>query len=183
MNSIITSLTLTVGGAALAVMVKHFIDNPVREIAFNIPWFRVKADSLAGYWLAEYRFFEQGVAAAPLSQVSALYELIEWPGHVVLIREIPIEEKPSVIVIKAKRRNGYLSGIYENANDHDTLHGVFQLWIHPRGQELRGHFLGFSAEVPNAFNVGEWSWSRITTSREKNDLERAKAKFSELRAS
>lgn len=96
-----------------------------------------------------------------------------------LIREIPTNGAPASIVIKAKKRNSYLSGSYENAAAHDTLHGVFQLWLHPKGEEMRGHFLGFSAEAPNCFNTGEWLWSRLTTARTDEALEEAIKKFAE----
>lgn len=178
MYNVISSLVLAAGGGLLGVVVKHFLDNPFREIAFNLPWLRVKAGSLAGFWLAEYSFRECGDENTHVT-VSALYELIEWPGNIVLIREMKAEGESAAIVIKAKKRNNYLTGTYENADDDDLLHGVFQLWIHPRGKEMRGNFLGFSAESPNKFNVGDWSWARVTRNRKKESLEEAQAKYAE----
>jgi len=163
----------------MTVVVKHFIDNPVREIAFNLPWFRVKAPSLAGYWVGEYVFHDCG-KSDKFTLVTALYELIEWPGNIILIREIPITGEAATTVIKAKKRNGYVTGSYENTPDHDILHGVFQLWIHPRGEKMLGRFLGFSADVPHEFNVGEWSWGRLTSNRKKSALAEAKKVFAEI---
>lgn len=178
MDQYLSALLIATVGGILGVTVKHLFDNPIREIAFNLPWFKVKAASLAGYWLGEYRFNDCGKGNEPTS-VAVLYELIEWPGNIVLIREIPNNGEPATTVIRAKKRNGYLTGSYENSLDHDILHGVFQLWIHPRGKEMRGRFLGFSADVPNEFNVGEWSWLRLTTARRKDALEKAKTEFAE----
>lgn len=45
---------------------------------------------------------------------------------------------------------------------------------------MRGRFLGFSADVPNEFNVGEWLWLMLSTTRKKDDaLEKAKSEFTE----
>lgn len=179
MDQIISAIIIAAGGGILGIAARHFLDNPVREIAFNLPWFKVKAASLAGYWFGEYRFHDCGKKNEPTS-VTGLYELIEWPGNIVLIREMPTTGEPATTVIRAKKRNGYLTGSYENSPDHDILHGVFQLWIHPRGKEMRGRFLGFSADVPNEFNVGEWLWLRLSTTRKKDDaLEKAKSEFTE----
>lgn len=101
MDQIISAIIIAAGGGILGIAARHFLDNPVREIAFNLPWFKVKAASLAGYWFGEYRFHDCGKKNEPTS-VTGLYELIEWPGNIVLIREMPTTGEPATTVIRAK---------------------------------------------------------------------------------
>lgn len=173
-GSLVVAIASAAGGAFIGVVVRHFVQNPIREIAFSLPWLRVKVGSLSGYWLAEYRFNECGRDDQP-QLVAGVYELIEWPGSIILIRDVLIAGEPGAIVIKAKRRDAYLTGTYENAAETDMLHGVFQLWIHPRGRRMHGRFLGFSADRPNEFNSGEWHWRRVTTDRTPLSLREARA--------
>lgn len=62
---------------------------------------------------------------------------------------------------------GYFGGVLQN-----KLIGGFT-------GALRGRFLGFSAEVPTHINVGEWQWSRLTTTRKNEALKEAMTKFVE----
>lgn len=173
---ILLSLGLTAGGALIALAVKHFLDNPLREIAFKVPWLRVKGASLAGYWQASYDLRESGEDSSQTA-IKALYQLIEWPGSLVLIRELRDNETAGVVVIKARKRDSYLTGTYENAAEHDTLHGVFQLHINPRGWTMSGRFVGFSADNPSYINVGTWTWSRLTSKAGDDALVEARDKL------
>jgi hypothetical protein len=157
---------LAILGAALALLVKILLTRPLEYLALRIPWFRAKRGSLNGIWITQYQYASHG-DISKMRVKQEIYLLRELPFSLVLGRQIGSENHASGI---RSRRDGrsYLTGTYENPENDDELHGVFQLWIYGRGGIMKGHFLGFSASKPNYINQGKWDWIRISTNTNRD---------------
>lgn len=164
-----------VAGVVL-VLLFFFFEDPISNLAVRVfgSWSPLHSRrNIKGLWESEYSLYSNKERRIRVER--HLIELRQIRSRV-HGRSIGTESHQYVLSGKLYQET-YLTAIWESIREHDSYNGACQLILTPRGDELKGKWVGFDSagEVQH----GDWTLRRISRSLKRStpvgDLHRENA--------